>query len=386
VYVVAVNPNDLELSFVRPHIDRLPARTVPVHGYLPAINGRQILSDRLLPKLGRKLRRLLTRRPWDEEITAAYVRAFDQRPAAVLAEFGPTASRLIEPCRRAGLPLIVHFHGYDISVRAVLDEHRESYHALFRTAAALIAVSKAMRAVLIDMGAPPERVHYCPYGVDCTAFHPADPAMALPTALAVGRFVDKKAPHLTILAFAQALRRNPQARLRMIGDGHLLGSSVDLVSALGLHDAVTFLGHQPHAAIAQEMRSARCFVQHSLQAWNGDSEGTPNSILEAGASGLPVVSTRHAGIPDVIVEGKTGFLVEERDVDGMARQLDRLFADPQLAGSMGRAARIHIANGFAIDDRLAQLWSVIESAIGGRPAPSTTPAAQLEPLPGSKRR
>ena len=383
VYVVAVNQKDLQSSFVRPHVDRLPARTVAVHGYIPTIDSRPVLSDRLLPRLGRKLRRIATGKPWDEEITAAYERAFDRRPAAVLAEFGPTASRLIEPCRRAGLPLIAHFHGYDISVRAVLDEHRDSYQQLFKTASAIIAVSKSMRAVLIEMGAPPERVHYCPYGVDCSTFYPAEASLAPPTAVGVGRFVDKKAPHLTILAFAQAHRRDPRVRLRMIGDGPLLGSCADLVSALGLQDAVTLLGHQPHAVIAEEMRRARCFVQHSVRAFNGDSEGTPNSVLEAGASGLAVVSTRHAGIPDVVIEDQTGFLVDERDVDGMARHMERLFADPALAGSMGRAARGRIADSFAIDDRLARLWSVIESAIAEGPAPRTQLAAQFEPLSGS---
>lgn len=383
VYVVAVNLKDLQTSFVRPHIDRLPARTVAIHGYIPTIDTGPVLSDSFLPRLGRKLRRIATGKPWDEEITAAYERAFERRPAAVLAEFGPTAARLIEPTRRAGLPLVAHFHGYDISVRAVVDEHRDSYQRLFQTASAIIAVSKPMRALLIEMGAPPARVHYCPYGVDCTIFKPADAALAPPTAVAVGRFVDKKAPHLTILAFAQAHRRDPRVRLRMIGDGPLFGSCVDLVSALGLQEAVTLLGEQPHAAIAAEMQGARCFVQHSVQALNGDSEGTPNSVLEAGASGLAVVSTRHAGIPDVVIEGRTGFLVDERDVNGMAQHLDRLFADPGLAGSMGRAARSHIAASFAIDDRLAQLWSIIASAIAEGPGPHTQLEAQFEPLSGS---
>jgi glycosyltransferase involved in cell wall biosynthesis len=300
VYVVAVNPRDLETTFIRPHVERLPARTVAVHGYVPAIGSTPVLSGGVLPRLSRKLARLIRWRPWDEEIVAGYLRAFDRRPAVVLAEFGPTAARLVEPCRRAQLPLVAHFHGYDTSVRAVLDEHRDGYARVFEQAAAIIAVSKAMRTVLIDLGAPPERVHYAPYGVDIDLFAAGDAAAAPPTALAVGRFVDKKAPHLTILAFAEAHRRNPAARLRMIGDGPLFGSCVDLVSSLGLDEAVAFLGQQPHHVIAAEMRAARCFVQHSVQAWNGDSEGTPNSILEAGASVLPVVATRHAGIPEVV--------------------------------------------------------------------------------------
>jgi colanic acid/amylovoran biosynthesis glycosyltransferase len=372
VYVVAVNPRDLELSFIRPHLERLPADTIGVYGYVPTIDGRPVLSDRALPRLARKAARLLQRRGWDEEITRGYAVAFDRRPAAVLAEFGPTAVRLVEPCRRTGLPLIAHFHGYDTSVRSVLDEHREGYQSVFRNAAAIIAVSRSMWTTLMEMGAPEERLHYCPYGVDCTVFHPGNPAAAPPTVLAVGRLVDKKGPHLTILAFAEVLKLNPRARLRMIGDGPLLGSCADLVSALRIEHAVTLLGHQPHHVIANEMRQARCFAQHSVQAWNGDSEGTPNTVLEAGASGLAVVSTRHAGIPDVVIEGETGYLVDERDLGGMARAMVRLLDDAHLAHRLGQAARHHIANAFAIERRVGQLWEIIDAAIAGTPRPGAT--------------
>lgn len=375
LYVVAVNPRDLDGSFIRAHIERLPADTVAVHGYLPTVGSRTVLSGALVPSAVRKIGRLVRRQPWSEEITRGYLEAFNQRPAAVLAEYGPTGVRLIEACRRAGLPLVVHFHGYDSSVRSVLAEHQDSYPRMFAAASAIIAVSQAMRRRLIELGAPPEKVHYCPYGVDCTHFHPADAAATPPTAVAVGRLVEKKAPHLTILAFAQAHRENRAARLRMIGDGPLLGSCLDLAAALGVGDAVTFLGEQPHEVIRREMQQARCFVQHSVQAMNGDCEGTPNAVLEAGASGLPVVATRHAGIADVVVEGRTGFLVDERDADGMARHLARILGDPELAGEMGRAARKHITAHFAIGERLADLWSVIEAAIEAPPVPPATSEA-----------
>lgn len=368
LYVVGVNPRDLEASFVRFHIDRLPASTVVVHSFVPAIGSRPVLSDKPLARLVRKVRRVIERQPWAEEITRGYVDAFTERPAVVLAEYGPTGVRLIDACRRTGVPLVVHFHGYDASVHAVLEEHRESYPRLFAAAAAIIVVSRAMEAKLIELGAPPAKVRYCPYGVDCDFFSPGDASAAPPVALAVGRFVEKKAPHLTILAFAQAHRERATARLRMIGDGPLLGPCVDMVRAFGLEGAVTFLGQQPHHVIRDEMRAARCFVQHSLQAMNGDCEGTPNAVLEAGASGLPSVVTRHAGIPDVVRDGETAFLVDERDVDGMAAAMSRLFADRELAGRMGAAARAHMVQHYSIDDRLAALWTVIGAAVGGSPA------------------
>ena len=289
-----------------------------------------------------------------------------KRPGAVLAEYGQTGARVADGCALAGVPLIVHFHGNDASVRSVLAEH-DNYRRLFQVAAAVVGVSKAMCAKLIALGAPPEKVHFNPYGVDCNAFQVSDAGSAPPTMLAVGRLVEKKAPHLTILAFADVHRGHPDARLRIIGDGPLMGPCQDLVEALRLRDAVTFLGEQDAGVIAAEMRHARCFVQHSVEAQNGDSEGTPLAILEAGASGLPVVSTRHAGIVDVVIEHETGFLVPELDIQGMARAMRRLVAEPGIAGRMGRAARYRIKSRYTVQRHIDHLWAIIEAAIEGRP-------------------
>jgi glycosyltransferase involved in cell wall biosynthesis len=216
------------------------------------------------------------------------------------------------------------------------------------------------------MGAPPEKVHYVPSGVDCRDFSLTDAAVAPPTILSVGRLVEKKAPHLTLIAFARVLHECPEARLRIIGDGPLLGPCRDLVSALKLGDSVTFLGWQPHTVIRNEMQTARCFAQHSVVALDGDSEGTPVSVIEASATGLPVVATRHAGIGDVVIDGVSGFLVDELDVDGMAGALVRLLTDPALASRMGAAGRAQVEARFEKDDRVAQLWSIVESTLEGR--------------------
>jgi glycosyltransferase involved in cell wall biosynthesis len=121
------------------------------------------------------------------------------------------------------------------------------------------------------------------------------------------------------------------------------------------------------------MLKARCFVQHSVEASNGDSEGTPVGILEAGASSLPVVATRHAGIPDVVVEGQTGFLVDERDTTAMAAQMLRLAQDSELAARLGSAARLHVERNFSQEQSLDRLWTIIESAIAaGERQPETS--------------
>lgn len=163
-------------------------------------------------------------------------------------------------------------------------------------------------------------------------FGGADPANAPPVFISVGSFREKKAPQLTIAAFSHVHHALPAARLRMIGEGALLDECKNLANDLGVAGAITFLGVKDHAVVEEEMRQARCFVQHSVVARSGDSEGTPVAVLEAGATGLPVVSTLHAGIPDVVIEGQTGFLVAEHDVEGMAERMLRLAQDAELAG------------------------------------------------------
>jgi glycosyltransferase involved in cell wall biosynthesis len=349
-------------TFIRAHVEGLPARTVLVHGWRPSIGEEPVLSWPM--RVGHKAWRVVTGEGIQRETTAAYVTVFRRhRVDAVLAEYGTTGVLVVEACRAAGVPLIVHFHGFDASVHSVLQENAEAYQVMFHQAAAIVVPSRAMRIRLVSLGASADRVHCIPYGVDCAKFGGSDPKAAPPVMLSVGRFVEKKAPHLTIEAFAQAHRADPSARLRMVGDGPLLEGCRELTKRLLPEDAVTFLGTRPHEAIEAEMRRARCFVQHSVEATSGDSEGMPLAILEAGASGLPVVSTRHAGIPEVIVEGETGFLVDEGDVAGMSVHMSRLIREPELAAKLGRTARRRIETLFEVEQSLGRLWRVISSCL-----------------------
>jgi glycosyltransferase involved in cell wall biosynthesis len=297
------------------------------------------------------------------ELTRLYSKAFRRaRCQAVYVEFGQSAVLVMDACQRLDLPLIVHFHGIDAHSSLILDRYGQRYPRLFEQAVAIITNSRTMERALLNLGAHPEKLQYVPNGVDVERFRIGAPAEAAPTFLAVGRFVEKKAPQLTIAAFASVYRTHPEARLRMIGDGRMLGVCKDLAQGLGVGEAVTFLGVQPHEVVAEEMRRARAFVQHSVVASDGNSETMPNAILEASASGLPVVATRHAGIPEVVVEGETGFLVEERDVEGMARHMARLVLEPELAAELGRAGRKRMQESFSIDSRIARLWEIVGAA------------------------
>jgi glycosyltransferase involved in cell wall biosynthesis/SAM-dependent methyltransferase len=303
----------------------------------------------------------LSRQPCSERALRSFMRR--ERVEVVLAEFGQTGAQVTKACESAAVPLVVHFHGSDIYKQKWIDLYLPAYREMFATAAAIIAVSRDMVERLAGLGAPRDRLFYNPCGVDVEWFDGADPAAALPTFLAVGRFVEKKAPHLTLMAFKRVFDQHPEAHLVFIGDGALSEVCRQMTCALGMEGAVSYPGVRSRLEVAMAMRTARAFVQHSVQTGAGDAEGTPVSVLEAAATGLPVVSTRHGGIKDVVVDGKTGFLVEEGDIEGMAQHMIELVQSPGLAAALGRKARHHVHSEFSMDKRIAQLSRILDWAV-----------------------
>lgn len=354
-------------TFVQNHIQRMPAdvRLIVGDGTRTKVDdGFPLLTpiERVRGALNSAFR--VDNRPLRDRALGRHLRRSGIR--AVLAEFGTAGAEVAEACRKAGVPLVVHFHGYDAYAAAWVDRYIEEYRRMFESAAAIVVVSRDMERRLIELGAPAGKIYWNPCGVDPEMFAEADPAAAPPHFLSVGRFVDKKAPYVTLLAFREALEQVPEARLTMMGEGPLRESSMDLRAALGLSDRVEFLGAHSHAEVRAAMRRVRAFVQHSRVTGSGDSEGTPVAVLEAGASGLPVVSSRHAGIKDAVVHGVTGFLVEEGDFRGMGAHMATLAKDPELAASMGRKAREHVSEVYSMDRRMGNLWGVVKAAMEGR--------------------
>ncbi len=178
----------------------------------------------------------------------------------------------------------------------------------------------------------------------------------------VGRLTPKKAPAATIRAFAKCHAHYPDTRLRIIGDGSLLAECQQLVEKQKLGRAVEFLGAQPGGVVQTELAAADVFVQHSITPESGDREGWPVAIAEAAASGLPIISTRHASIPEQVVEGETGFLVEEHDWESMADYMVELAGDPARRIAMGAQARKHISN-WNTEDQVRKLETILLSTI-----------------------
>jgi glycosyltransferase involved in cell wall biosynthesis len=364
---ILLKPPELSETFISAVPRYLAAEVTVVDSWIPRVGAVPVLSQHMLARVWRRSQRALARQPWEREITLGYEEAFRRHRADVaLAEFGPSGTRVLDACARQKVPLAVRFHGYDAYYQGTLEEHGAAYRRLFAAAGAVIAPSHAMVAQLQRLGAPAAKTHCVPYGIDCETFSGARPGQASRTVLAVGRFVEKKAPHLTLLAFREATRDLPDAQLRFIGEGRLLDACRDLALAIGIGDRVVFLGPQPPEIVQREMRSARVFIQHSLVPANGDSEGLPVSILEAGAAGLPIVATRHAGIPEMIREGVDGCLVDERDIAGMSAALRQLLESADLAQRMGAEFQARVRREFSIDVTMSRLLGVLETASNSR--------------------
>jgi colanic acid/amylovoran biosynthesis glycosyltransferase len=349
-------------TFIDNQIKELQPKILLYEGWYPSIlpNGKSFLSFPLNYLFVRGGLRNLFPKIY-HEIYTNFLASFlkNQQIDTLLANYGPMGVALLDACERVNVKLFVHFHGFDASEYKTLDDYKDRYKTLFQKVEGVIVVSNDMKKQLLNLGADLTKIYLNPYGVETNKFTGASPETKAPIFITVGRFTAKKAPQLTIKAFLKVLDKIPNAQMIMIGDGELWEESKQLVNELNISDKIDFQGKKSPEQIAEQLREARIFVQHSRIAENGDSEGTPNTILEASATGLPIVSTRHAGIKDAVVHGETGFLVEEGDWETMADYMIQLAQDPALCGKMGRAARQHIEENYEMSKRVQTLKDIL---------------------------
>jgi colanic acid/amylovoran biosynthesis glycosyltransferase len=262
-----------------------------------------------------------------------------QGVSVVLAEFGDMGVYINRTCAALDLPLYVYFRGHDASAQLRWPSMRRGFRRLFGHARGIVTVSRFLADRLVEIGCPEALIHVNPSGVRTDLFHPGRPEPG--RILAVGRLVEGKAPHLTLRAFAMVARTIPEARLDMVGTGPLDELCRAVIADHRLEGRVVLHGARDHGFVAELMSRAAVFAQHSVVDAQGTTEGFPTAIAEAMSSALPVVATRHSGIPEHVVDGVSGFLVGEGDVEAMAAAMARLLADPARAADMGMAGRQH---------------------------------------------
>lgn len=352
-------------TFIAAHEQRLKGVVAVLSDGRPPsrVDERPLLVPvNLVQRLGSLVERRFLGLQEDQRLHRKLVGILRQRRVdVVLAEYGVMGEALVDVCNEAQVPLVAHFHGYDAHSHNVLAESN-GYKRLFDSASALVVVSRAMEQQLLGLGASRSKVIYNCYGIDVERFHPGEVEATPPHFVAIGRFVDKKAPLLTLLAFRRVLDQCPGARLRMVGHGPLHEACGQLLRALHMTEQVDLLGVRTPAEVSELMRASRAFVQHSVVTSGGDSEGTPLAVLEAMASGLPVVSTRHAGINDVVAHEERGLLCAEGDVDAMACDMLRLANDASLAAHYGANGRAYVMAQHRVEDRVTVLQDILYRA------------------------
>jgi len=249
--------------------------------------------------------------------------------------------------RMTGLPAVVSAYGYDVSSfpRTRFGLGAKYLEPIFGEMDCFIAMSDDMRRDLVRIGCPEEKivVHY--HGIDTDRF--AYPERTYPdrdrvNILLCGRIEPKKAHAEVLRALHLWEQRTPRSRsfeVTVMGSGPLREPLEQLVENYGWQDRVRLLGHVPHGdqRLVEEYRRADIFAQPSVTA-DGEKEGIPGTVVEAMACGLPVVSTYHAGIPELISDGEDGLLVPEGDLTELSAALGSLIEDRSLRERLGRAA------------------------------------------------
>src|SRR5262249_31326711 len=162
----------------------------------------------------------------------------------------------------------------------------------------------------------------------------------------VGRLVEKKGIEYVIRALARVASRHPRLRYDVIGDGPLRRPLEQLAREQSLGDILQFHGSVSGEKVRALLDQAHLFVLASVTAQDGDQEGTPVSLLEAQAAGLPVISTRHSGIPEIVLDGESGWLVPEREVEALSGRLTTLIEHPEMWAACGSKGRQFVEAGF----------------------------------------
>ena len=293
-----------------------------------------------------------------------------QRAGASLvnAHFAMDGACALPIALAAKVPLIVTLHGNDVTTSEHL--HRRAMRGqlyllrrerMFRTVKLFLCASDFLRRSAIERGFPEHKlkVHYI--GVDLKLFCPPVSGQPRQNVLFVGRLVEKKGCRYLILAMQQVQSQFPLARLIIIGDGPERASLELQAREAGIQ--CEFRGAQSSHVVRQELSSARVFCVPSVKAKTGDSEGLGIVFAEAQAMGVPVVSSLHGGIPEVVSDGVTGLLAPERDHDRLAQHIIRFFSDDTFWNDCSRKAVSWIADNFDLQKQTAQLEEIYRDVI-----------------------
>ncbi len=290
------------------------------------------------------------------------------------AHMGYTGVYGLWPAKKYGIPLVTSFYGHDVTIGTSRDRFNPDYwhyallrRRLFRRGDRFLVLSAHMRDAMIAQGCPAEKLRVVPLGVNLARFDVRRPDMRPVTrnersfrVLMVGREVEKKGFDDGLRACARAREAGLDLRVTILGTDHPRKAALQ---ALGASLGLDVAWPDPKSPVPDAMAAADVLLVPSRTSASGEQEGTPTVICEGSAARLPIVATRHAGIPEQVVPGETGLLADERDVEGLAAHLVTLARDPAMREAFGIAGRAYMQANYSLEAHTAKLEAVYDEVL-----------------------
>lgn len=291
--------------------------------------------------------------------------------------FGYCGVEFLDVKRKLELPMVTSFYGSDMSYLPRDPQWKKKYEVVFGEGERFLVEGTHMKAGLLELGCPEERIIVQHLGVDLQQL-PTVPRTVCPDGmvrvLVAGTFREKKGIPYALEAFALVRQKHKNMHLTLMGDaGDDTRDKVEKEKILevlrnyDLQESVTWLGFQPHNVFREQLMRHDLFLSPSVLACDGDSEGgSPVSITEAQATGMPVLSSFHADIPEVVLDGQSGLLSPERDIDALTANLEFLVTHPEKWEEMGRHGRSHIEKEYNVKIQARKLQEIYSSILSSK--------------------
>jgi colanic acid/amylovoran biosynthesis glycosyltransferase len=268
------------------------------------------------------------------------------------AHFGNVGYKAIGLSQHHKIPLITSFYGHDATTLAKRKKYQKRYKVLFQKGHRFLVEGNNMKKVLMQLGCPENKITVFHLGVEVNnyPFKVRTISAENPVKfLFAATLTEKKGAGYAVKAFAKVLEKHPNAVLRMIGEGPENEMITQLISDLGIEEKIEREGYVPYEVLVKRIYEADIFVQPSVTASDGNTEGgAPVALIDAQATGIPILATFHADIPEVVIHEKTGLLAPERDVDSLAENMLKLIETPGLCEKLGRNGRKHVEENYNI--------------------------------------
>ena len=369
------------VTFLKPEMLHVYRQITALEAWRPVVLCEKRENEDRFPftdvVLARKPRTHALRRIWQKQLWGRPITIYRSEARRIMAKlhalnagllhvfFGHIGVHLLPLLEIADVPVIVSFHGADAQVDLKKPAHRERTRRVFALATLILVRSESISRRLLEIGCPPEKIRLHRTGLplgQIPFYQRRAPADGAWRCLQACRLIEKKGLATSVRAFAALARVHPHSTLTIAGDGPHLEQTRALAAELGIGDRVLFTGFLPQSKLGALCAEAHLFLHPSELGTDGNQEGVPNAVLEAMASGLPIFATRHGGIPEAVEDGKSGWLVDEKDSEALGAALLEIAGAPERYAAMSETAARHVAETFDLAKQTRRLESLYAEA------------------------